>query len=104
MSNLNPEHYQNGVPVTPTAEVAVAAGEVVNSASPAVTLGPAKAIVAVVGSALLGGLTALGFALQDNVIDAGEWVAVAIAVIVGSGIVGGATYLTRTTVTGNPTH
>jgi len=93
MTNLDPKDYKNGVPV--------ASGETVNSASPAITIGPAKAIAATVAAALVGGLTTLGTALSDNVVTPAEWVAVALAVIVGSGIVGGATYVTRTTVTGN---
>lgn len=109
--NLNPADYQNGVPINPTtgggstpaaeAVPAVAVGEVVNTASPSITLGPAKAVVAAVGSALVGGLSALGVALADNVVTPGEWVAVALATIVGSGVVGAATYVARTTVTGN---
>lgn len=95
MTNLNPRDYHNGQPV------ALAVGETVTSDSPAVTLGPAKAIVAAVGGALVGGLTALGTALTDEVVTSGEWVAVALAVVIGSGLVGGSTYFTKTTVTGN---
>ncbi len=90
--------------VTPTSEptpVALHVGETVTSDSPTVTLGPAKAIVATVGAALVGGLTALGAALTDNVVTPGEWVAVALGFIVGSGLVGGATYVARTSVTRN---
>jgi hypothetical protein len=81
-------------------ETALAVGETVTSDSSAVTLGPAKAIVAAVSGALVGGLTALGTALADNVVTSGEWVAVALAVVIGSGLTGGATYVARTTVTG----
>lgn len=104
MGDLNPEEWKNGEyvgPVVPAAEVAVASGEVVNSADPSITVGPAKAIVAAVGGALVGGLTALSTALADNVVTSGEWVTVALATIVGSGVVGGVTYATRTTVKGN---
>jgi hypothetical protein len=98
MTNLNPEDYKNGVPV---GEVAVASGETVNSADPSITVGPAKAVVAAVAGALVGGLTYLSAALQDNVVSGQEWVNVALAVIIGTGVVGGATYATRTTVKGN---
>lgn len=76
-------------------------GETVTSDSPAVTLGPAKAIVAAIGGALVGGLTALGTALTDEVVTSGEWVAVALAVVIGSGLTGGATFAVKTTVTGS---
>lgn len=86
----------------PIVPAAVAVGETVNSADPAVTLGPAKAVVAAIGGALVGGLTSLSTALAgDGIVSAAEWVAVALAVVLGTGLVGGATYLTRTTVTGN---
>lgn len=71
------------------------------SSSPAVTLGPAKAIVAAVTGALVGGLTALGTALTDGAITPAEWVAVALATLLGSGLTGGATYAKSTTVTLN---
>lgn len=73
------------------------------SASPKITLGPAKAVVALIAAAVVGGLTTLGGALTDNVVTPAEWVAVALATIVGSGIVGGATYATTTKVTFDPT-
>lgn len=101
MSDLDPKDYFNGQPVVPADSVAVASGETVNSSSPAITVGPAKAIVAAVGGALVGGLSALGVALADEVVTSGEWVAVALAVVLGTGLVGGATYATRTTVKGN---
>jgi hypothetical protein len=106
MSNLNPEDYKNGEYVggdaaVPASDVAVLAGETVNSADPSITVGPAKAIVAAIGGALVGGLTALSTALADNVVLPAEWTAVALAVVIGSGVVGGATYATRTTVKGN---
>lgn len=88
-------------PAVPTPDVALAVGEKVTSDSAAVTLGPAKAIVAAVSGALVGGLTALGTALADEVVTSGEWVAVALAVVIGSGLTGGATYVARTTVTGS---
>lgn len=103
--NLDPTVYFNGKPIEPAAvpadAVSIEKGEVVSSASPKVTLGPAKAVVATVAAAALGGLTALSTALLDERVTGAEWVTVAIATIVGSGIVGGATYLARTTVTGN---
>ena len=71
----------------------------VSSKSDAVTLGNQKAIVAAIGGALVGGLTALGTALVDNAITPGEWVSVALATIIGSGLVGVATYAKSTTVT-----
>lgn len=106
MTNLDPQDYQNGEltsrpAAVPLESVAVAAGETVNTADPSITLGPAKSIVAAVGGALVGGLTALGTALADNVVTNGEWVAVALAVVIGTGLVGGGVYATRTTVTGN---
>ena len=76
-------------------------GETVQSSSGSVTLGPAKAIVAAVGGALVGGLTALSTALVDNNVTSGEWVTVALAVVIGSGLVGAGTYLTPTSVTRN---
>lgn len=91
-------------PIVPQQPAALAAGEVVTSDSPKVELGPAKAIVAAVGSGLVGGLMALGTALTDNVVTPAEWVAVALGLILGSGIVGGATYAARTTVTGGTAH
>jgi hypothetical protein len=100
MDALNPDAYRNGELIEP----AVAQGETVNSASEAITLGPAKAIVAAVGGALVGGLTALATALADDqAVSSSEWVAVALALIIGSGVVGGGVYATRTTVTGNRT-
>lgn len=101
MTNLDPKDYVNGQRVVPVEYVAVASGETVNSSSPSITVGPAKAIVAAVGGALVGGLSALGVALSDESVTSGEWVAVALAVVVGSGIVGVPTYLARTTVHGN---
>jgi hypothetical protein len=77
----------------------IAPGETVESDSPRVELGKSKAIVAAVGGALVGGLTALGVALVDEVVTSGEWVGVALAVVIGTGLVGGATYATKTTVT-----
>jgi len=74
----------------------------ISTAADQITLGNQKAIVAAVGGALVGGLTALGTALVDNVITPAEWVAVALATIIGSGVVGGATYAKSTTVTFEP--
>lgn len=92
--NLDPRLYKNGE------KISLAEGETVTSDSPKVELGNAKAIVATIAAAVVGGLTTLGGALTDNVVTPGEWVAIALATIVGSGIVGGATYVARTTVTG----
>jgi hypothetical protein len=64
-----------------------------------VTLGPAKAVVGYVAGALVGGLTALGTALADEHVTAGEWVSVALAFIIGSGVTGTAVALKSTTVT-----
>lgn len=97
MTNLDPAEYKNGQPIT----TALSVGETVDSSSPKVTLGKSKAVVAAVGGALVGGLTALGVALADEVVTSGEWVAVALAVVVGTGLVGGATFVAPTTVTRN---
>ncbi|WP_173020834.1 hypothetical protein [Parasutterella excrementihominis] len=99
MSTLDPKDYFNGERIA-AADVSLVKGETVSSAGPSVELGPAKAIVAAIGSGLVGGLTALGAALTDNVVTPAEWVAVALGLIVGSGIVGGATYVASTKVTG----
>ena len=109
MSNLNPREYRNGKLIEttvggaiPADAVAVAAGETVNTASPSITLGPAKAIAAFVATIAVAFLTALGSALTgDGIVTGPEWVTIALATIVGSGLVGGAAYVTRTTVTGN---
>lgn len=74
----------------------------ISTKSDQVTLGNQKAIIAAVGGALVGGLTALGTALTDQVVTPAEWVAVALATIIGSGVVGGATYAKSTTVTFEP--
>jgi hypothetical protein len=95
MTNLDPKDYQNGE------RVSLVAGETVPSSSEKVTLGPAKAIVATIATAVSMGLGALGVALADEVVTSGEWVAVAIAFLAGTGLVGGATYAARTSVTGN---
>ena len=94
MSELNPAEYKNGE------KIALAAGETVTSDSPKVNLGPAKAIVALIGSAAVAGLGAYITAVSDNVVTSGEWAAIAVATIVGSGLVGGATYVAKTRVTG----
>lgn len=96
-----PQPEENRPAAVPVEAVAVAAGEVVNTSSPAVTLGPAKAIVALVASAAVAGLGAFVTAVSDNVVTSGEWATIAIATIIGSGIVGASTYVARTTVTGN---
>lgn len=80
-------------------DAGLAPGETVTSNSPKVDLGPAKAIVAAVGGALVGGLTALSTALADEVVTSGEWTTIALAVVIGSGIVGGATFIAPTSVT-----
>lgn len=94
MTNLDPKDYRNGE------RVSLAAGETVTSDSPKVDLGPAKAIVATVATAVSMALGALGVALTDEIVTSGEWVAVAIAFLAGTGLVGGATYFAKTTVTG----
>lgn len=107
MSDLDPADYENGQLVNsrpaavPVSEVAVAAGETVNSADPSITVGPAKAIAASVATVAVTFLTALGVAMTDNVVTPQEWITIAVATIVGTGLVGGSTFLTRTTVTGN---
>ena len=83
-----------------TGGASVAVGETVNTASPAIDLGPAKAIVATIATAVSMALGALSVALADEVVTSGEWVTVAIAFLAGTGLVGTATYVTRTTVTG----
>jgi len=99
MTNLNPADYQNGVPV---AQVAVAAGETVKSSSSAITLGPAKAIAALVATPVVAFLSALGVALQsENVVTGQEWVSIAIATILSTGLVAGSVYGVPTSVTGN---
>lgn len=107
MSDLDPADYENGQLVNsrpaavPVSEVAVAAGETVNSADPSITLGPGKAISAA--------LTGLGLTVLVGAINAitpelfeplGPWGAVLYAGIVAGGATL-ATYVTRTTVTGN---
>lgn len=108
MTNLNPEDYENGVPIDdraagaiPADDVAVAVGETVNSADPSITLGPGKAIAA--------GVTGIGLAVVIGAINAvtpdlfaglGPWGGVVYAGVVALGA-SLATYLTRTTVTGN---
>lgn len=73
--------------------------ETVSSSSEKVTLGPAKAVAAAVGGALVGGLTALQSALSDELVTSQEWTTIALATIIGSGLVAGATFLTPASVT-----
>lgn len=74
-------------------------GETVSSSSEKVTIGPAKAIAAAVGGALVGGLTALQASLSDEVVTSQEWTTIALATIIGSGLVAGATFFTPASVT-----
>ena len=71
----------------------------IETSSPLVTLGPAKAIVAAVAAGIVAGGTSLVTALSDQVITPAEWITALIAVIVGAGLTGGATYAKATTVT-----
>lgn len=108
MSNLNPREYRNGKLIDtrvggaiPADAVAVAAGETVNSASPSITLGPAKAIAAAATglglTVLVGAINAITPELFEPL---GPWGAVLYAGVVAGGATL-ATYITRTTVTGN---
>ena len=108
MSNLNPREYRNGKLIEttvggaiPADAVAVAAGETVNSASPSITLGPAKAIAAAATglglTVLVGAINAITPELFEPL---GPWGAVLYAGVVAGGATL-ATYITRTTVTGN---
>jgi hypothetical protein len=74
-------------------------GETVTSDSPKVDLGPAKAIAATIATIAVAFLGALGVAITDGEITAGEWVTIATATIVSTGLVGGATFITPTSVT-----
>lgn len=77
----------------------LAVGETVSSQSPAVQLGPGKAIIA----AVLGGLGAAVplaiAAVSDGALSLDEGWAILSALLVGSGVIGAGTFLLPTTVT-----
>lgn len=68
------------------------------SASPKVTLGPAKAVVAAIAGVAVAVGPVLTLALQDGAIDLNEGISLAVAVLVGLGVPGVGTYLTPTKV------
>lgn len=77
-------------------------GETVSSASPKVTLGPAKAIVAAIAGVVSSVAVWLTTApLADGALDLNEGIALAIAIGAGLGIPGIGTYVTNTKVTAN---
>lgn len=79
----------------------LAIGETVSSTSPAVTVGPAKAIASgIVGTAVafLGGLTV---AFADEVVSGQEWINVALVTVLGAAAAFGITYATPTSVRAN---
>ena len=79
----------------------LASGETVKSSSPAVTLGPAKAVIAAILGAL-GAAVPLGIAaIADGAIDLSEGWGILGALLVGAGVIGGGTWLTPTKVTAN---
>lgn len=71
---------------------------VTTSASPKVTLGPAKAIIAGVLGAVTSIAPVLTLAIQDGVLDVGEGVGLLVALLVGLGVPGVGTYLAPTKV------
>lgn len=79
----------------------LATGQTVSSSSKAVTLGPAKAVIA----AILGGLGAAVplaiAAIGDGSIDVSEGWGIVTALLIGAGIIGGGTFVTPTKVTAN---
>lgn len=97
--NSHERHDIMSTPLDSTAPLRI--GETVSSASPKVDLGPAKAVVATIATAVSMALGALAVALADEVVTTGEWVTIAIAFLAGTGLVGGATYAARTSVTRN---
>lgn len=70
-----------------------------SSSSPAVTLGPQKAIVAAIAGAVVAGGTALISAVSDGAIDVGEAWTIVGAILAGAGLTGGSTYAKSTDVT-----
>lgn len=76
-------------------------GETVKSSSPAITLGPAKAIIAAVLGALGAAVPLAVAAIGDGTLDLTEGWGIVTALLVGAGVIGGGTYLTPTTVKGN---
>jgi hypothetical protein len=79
----------------------LAAGETVTSASPKVTLGPAKAIIAAILGALGAAVPLAIAATADGAIDLNEGWGILGALLVGGGIIGGGTWVTPTKVTAN---
>ncbi len=71
----------------------------VSSSSPAVKLGPAKAVVAAIAGAVVAAGPLVIEAVSDGVLDIGELWSIIGALLVGSGITGTATYLKSTKVT-----
>lgn len=110
MTNLDPKEYKNGQRVG-AADAMLHVGETVSSSSEKVTLGPAKAVAALIATPLVAFLTALGVAVQPIYDAAGvlvegstnvsgaEWITIAIATVVSTGLVGTATFATPTSVT-----
>ena len=77
-------------------------GETVKSSSPAVTLGPAKAIVAaILGAILTAGAVILQAVSNDGAIDVNEGIAIVLAIAAGAGVPGLGTYIAPTTVKAN---
>lgn len=70
----------------------------VSTSSPAVDLGPHKAIVAAVAGGLVAAGSSLVTALSDNLVTPAEWITAGIALLVGAGLVGGPTWAKSTTV------
>ena len=71
----------------------------ISSKSPAIDLGPAKAIASGVAGTAVAFLGGLGVAIADEVVTGQEWVNIAIATVLGAVAAFGITYETPTTVT-----
>lgn len=79
----------------------LAVGDTVKSSSPAVTLGPAKAVIAAILGALGAAVPLAINATADGVLDLGEGWAIVGALLAGAGVIGAGTWLTPTKVTAN---
>lgn len=77
----------------------LAVGDTVSSTSPAVHLGPAKAIAGGIVGTTVAFLSALIVANSDEAVTSGEWLTVALATVLGGAAAFGITWATPTSVT-----